>query len=41
MDRLAAAPLVSAISLAAGLGMAVKNAAALLDESNRPGSWWR
>ena len=31
MDILAAAPLVSATSLAAGLGMAVKNAAALLD----------
>src|SRR5271166_3468440 len=31
VDILAAAPLVSATSLAAGLGMAVKNAAALLD----------
>ena len=31
VDLLAAAPLVSATSLAAGLGMAVKNAAALLD----------
>jgi hypothetical protein len=31
IDILAAAPLVSATSLAAGLGMAVKNAAALLD----------
>jgi hypothetical protein len=32
VDILAAAPLVSATSLAAGLGMAVKNAAALLDD---------
>jgi hypothetical protein len=32
IDILAAAPLVSATSLAAGLGMAVKNAAALLDD---------
>ncbi len=31
IDLMAAAPLVSATSLAAGLGMAVKNAAALLD----------
>ena len=31
IDILAAAPLLSATSLAAGLGMAVKNAAALLD----------
>jgi len=32
VDVLAAAPLVSATSLAAGLGMAIKNAAALLNE---------
>jgi hypothetical protein len=32
IDILAAAPLASAVSIAAGLGMAVKNAAALLDE---------
>jgi len=32
IDILAAAPVVSASSLAAGLGMAVKNAAALLEE---------
>ena len=32
VDLLAAAPLVSASSLATGLGMAVKNATALLDE---------
>jgi hypothetical protein len=37
VDILAAAPLVSATSLAAGLGMAVKNAAALLDDFHRAG----
>jgi hypothetical protein len=37
IDILAAAPLVSATSLAAGLDMAVKNAAALLDEFLRTG----
>jgi hypothetical protein len=37
VDILAAAPLVSATSLAAGLGMAVKNAAALLDDFHRTG----
>ncbi len=37
VDLLAAAPLVSATSLAAGLGMAVKNAAALLDDFQRAG----
>ncbi len=37
MDILAAAPLVSATSLAAGLGMAVKNAAELLEEFRRAG----
>jgi hypothetical protein len=37
IDILAAAPLVSATSLAAGLGMAVKNAAALLDDFCRAG----
>src|SRR5579872_1894596 len=35
--NLAASPLVSASSLAAGLGMAVKNAAALLDDFWRAG----
>ena len=37
VDILAASPLVSASSLAAGLGMAVKNAAALLDDFWRAG----
>jgi hypothetical protein len=37
IDILAASPLVSASSLAAGLGMAVKNAAALLDDFRRAG----
>jgi hypothetical protein len=37
VDILAAAPLVSATTLAAGLGMAVKNAAALLDDFHRAG----
>jgi hypothetical protein len=37
VDLLAAAPLVSATTLAAGLGMAVKNAAALLDDFRRNG----
>jgi hypothetical protein len=37
VDILAATPLVSATSLAAGLGMAVKNAAALLDEFRAAG----
>lgn len=37
IDLLAAAPLVSATTLAAGLGMAVKNAAGLLDEFRRAG----
>jgi hypothetical protein len=37
VDILAAAPLVSATSLAAGLGMAVKNTAALLDDFHRAG----
>jgi hypothetical protein len=37
IDILAAAPLVSASSLAAGLGMAVTNAAALLDDFRRAG----
>jgi hypothetical protein len=37
VDLLAAAPLVSATSLAAALGMAVKNAAALLDDFRRSG----
>jgi hypothetical protein len=37
IDILAAAPLVSASSLAAGLGMAVKNAAGLLEEFRRAG----
>jgi len=37
VDLLAAAPLVSAASLAAGLGMAVKNATALLDRFCREG----
>lgn len=37
IDILAAAPVLSATSLAAGLGMAVKNAAALLDEFRRAG----
>jgi hypothetical protein len=37
VDILAAAPLVSATSLAAGLGMAVKNAAALFDGFRRLG----
>jgi hypothetical protein len=37
VDILAAAPLVSATSLAAGLGMAVKNAAALLADFCRAG----
>jgi hypothetical protein len=37
VDIMAAAPLVSATSLAAGLGMAAKNAAALLDDFRRMG----
>jgi hypothetical protein len=37
IDILAATPLVSASSLAAGLGMAVKNAAALLEDFRRAG----
>lgn len=37
IDILAAAPVVSATSLAAGLGMAVKNAGALLEEFSRGG----
>src|SRR5579859_2432344 len=37
IETLAAAPLVSASSLGAGLGMAVKNAAALLDEFHQAG----
>ena len=37
IDLLAAAPLVSASSLAAGLGMAVKNAAALLEQFQKAG----
>ena len=37
IDLLAAAPLVSATSLAAGLGMAVKNAAALLEQFQKAG----
>jgi hypothetical protein len=37
VNILAAAPLLSATSLAAGLGMAVKNAAALLDDFRRAG----
>jgi|ERR1700722_11955202 hypothetical protein len=37
VDILAAAPLVSATSLAAGLGMAVKNAAGLLEDFWRAG----
>ena len=37
IDLLAAAPLVSASSLATGLGMAVKNAAALLEQFQKAG----
>ena len=37
IDLLAAAPLVSATSLATGLGMAVKNAAALLEQFQKAG----
>jgi hypothetical protein len=41
IDLMGAAPLVSASTLAGGLGMAIKNATALLDSSPRRGlpSW--